>query len=103
MAVVSPSEPCYILFRLDDKGWLLVVFIPDKSRVTDKLVYAATAPTLRRMLGPAIIDEVQFSVLPVRIILSISFLVLILVLPVFITGAPLVVIQGSQNRRSLSH
>eukprot|EP00727_Mastigamoeba_balamuthi_P002514 m51a1_g1226 hypothetical protein (448) ;mRNA; f:514345-516078 len=61
MAVVAPSEPCYVVFRLDDKGWLLVVFIPDKARVTDKLVYAATSPTLRRELGALVIDEVQFS------------------------------------------
>lgn len=55
MALVSPSEPSYILFRKSDTessgNWLFITFIPDKSKVSDKLVYAASILHLKKSLG----------------------------------------------------
>ena len=55
MALVNPSEPSYILFRKSDTSssdnWLFITFIPDKSKVSDKLVYAASILHLKKTLG----------------------------------------------------
>ena len=55
MALVNPSEPSYILFRKSDtsstENWLFITFIPDKSKVSDKLVYAASILHLKKSLG----------------------------------------------------
>ena len=54
MALVNPSEASYILFRKDDNpqgSWLFIVFIPDKAKVSDKLVYAASTLGLKKALG----------------------------------------------------
>lgn len=53
---LDKTDPCYILFRLDEKNsngyiWVLMCYVPDKAKVRDKMTYASTRSNLRRQLG----------------------------------------------------
>ncbi|CAG8503939.1 4421_t:CDS:10, partial [Acaulospora colombiana] len=49
--------PCYILYRLDSRSssgdyeWLFLAYVPDESKVRDKMIYASTRATLTKELG----------------------------------------------------
>ncbi|ELP84591.1 twinfilin-1, putative [Entamoeba invadens IP1] len=52
------AEPCYILFRTEEKDdlsngykWLLLSYIPDKSKVRMKMLYSSTKAIFRQTLG----------------------------------------------------
>ena len=62
-------NPCYILFRLDTKGpngveWVLLCYVPDKAKVKDKMIYAATRSTLKLQLGSQFFAEDIFGTVP---------------------------------------
>lgn len=53
---LDPTDPCYIIFRLDEKNahgylWVLMCYVPDKAKVRDKMTYASTRSNLRKQLG----------------------------------------------------
>jgi len=53
---LNPASPCYILYRLDSKtaetfDWIIISYVPDDSRVRDKMLYAASRATLTKVLG----------------------------------------------------
>lgn len=53
---LDEKDPCYILFRLDSRSpqgweWVLMCYVPDKSKVRDKMTYASTRSNLRKQLG----------------------------------------------------
>eukprot|EP01113_Clastostelium_recurvatum_P035735 TRINITY_DN5012_c0_g2_i1.p1 TRINITY_DN5012_c0_g2~~TRINITY_DN5012_c0_g2_i1.p1 ORF type:complete len:351 (-),score=39.59 TRINITY_DN5012_c0_g2_i1:90-1121(-) len=54
---LDAAEPSYILFRADDKDesgsnlWLLMCYVPDRSKVRDKMTYASSRSNLRLQLG----------------------------------------------------
>jgi len=53
---LDAKEPCYILFRLDEKNahgylWTLMCYVPDVSKVRDKMTYASSRSNLRKQLG----------------------------------------------------
>lgn len=53
-AMLSETEACYLLFRLDQNissKWVLISFVPDSAPVRDKMLYASSSATLRRSLG----------------------------------------------------
>lgn len=57
---VEESEPCYFVFRLDTQRddiqsyeWLLVLFVPDKCKVREKMLYSSTVDGVKRDLGSA--------------------------------------------------
>ena len=46
--------PCYILFRMDSAtkdGWLLANWVPEKTKVRQKMLYASSRETLKKELG----------------------------------------------------
>lgn len=50
------KKPCYVVFRLDEKGssgygWVFFCYVPDNAYVRDKMIYASTRSTLRKSLG----------------------------------------------------
>jgi len=55
--LLEPIVPCYILYRLDSKNqegqfqWVLFAYVPDKSKVKDKMMYSSTRANLKRQLG----------------------------------------------------
>lgn len=66
----DPTDPCYILFRLDEKNssgyiWILLCYVPDKAKVRDKMKYASSRATLRRQLGSTYFAHEVFGTLPV--------------------------------------
>ncbi|ORX53293.1 actin depolymerizing protein [Piromyces finnis] len=53
---LNPASPCYILYRLDSKttetfDWIIISYVPDDSRVREKMLYAASRATLTKVLG----------------------------------------------------
>ena len=50
--------PCYILFKMDSstkEGWLLANWVPENTKVRQKMLYASTRATLKKELGTAAI------------------------------------------------
>ncbi|XP_050314671.1 twinfilin [Anthonomus grandis grandis] len=68
-ALVEENQPCYILFRLDEKNslgyeWLLISWCPDTSPIRQKMLYASTKATLKQEFGSSQIkDELHGTVL----------------------------------------
>ncbi|KAJ2156116.1 proteasome component pup2 [Coemansia sp. RSA 552] len=63
--LLGDSEPCYLLVRLDtpepgSAKWLLATYVPDKARVRDKMLYAATKATLSKSLGESYFVDDMF-------------------------------------------
>jgi len=53
---LNPASPCYILYRLDSKtaetfDWIVISYVPDDSKVREKMLYAASRATLTKVLG----------------------------------------------------
>jgi len=53
---LDPKEPCVILFRHDDKNangfrWLMLCYVPDVSKVKEKMTYASSRAHLKQALG----------------------------------------------------
>lgn len=53
---INPASPCYILYRLDSKtaetfDWIIISYVPDDSKVREKMLYAASRATLTKVLG----------------------------------------------------
>ncbi|KZV69454.1 actin depolymerizing protein [Peniophora sp. CONT] len=50
-SLLVDNVPAYVLARLDNgAGWLLIDYVPDGSRVRDKMLYASTRGALTRSL-----------------------------------------------------
>jgi hypothetical protein len=58
---VSADAPCYLLFHLSSpSGWLIITYIPETVKVSDKMVYAATKSRLKTELGNhTFVDEMH--------------------------------------------
>ena len=55
-AVLDEDAPCYILFRMETKeGWLLANWVPESTKVRQKMLYASSRETLKKELGSAYI------------------------------------------------
>jgi len=48
---MSDSEACYVLFQVKQNAWILMSYVPDKAKVKDKMLYASTRATVKRLLG----------------------------------------------------
>eukprot|EP01104_Vermistella_antarctica_P000812 TRINITY_DN10922_c0_g1_i1.p1 TRINITY_DN10922_c0_g1~~TRINITY_DN10922_c0_g1_i1.p1 ORF type:complete len:349 (+),score=94.36 TRINITY_DN10922_c0_g1_i1:25-1047(+) len=52
-----PKTPCYVFFRLDETNpqgqhnWLFIAYVPDGSKVRDRMLYASTRDICKRQLG----------------------------------------------------
>ena len=56
---LDEKSPSYICFKLDTPGWLFVAYVPDFSKVRDKMLYASTRTPLKKCLGePHFVDEI---------------------------------------------
>ncbi|XP_029682401.1 twinfilin-2 isoform X1 [Takifugu rubripes] len=65
LPLLTPQEPCYILYRLDSKNpqgyeWIFLAWSPDQSPVRQKMVYAATRATLKKEFGGGHIKDEIF-------------------------------------------
>ena len=57
-AALDEDVPCYILFRMDSatkEGWLLANWVPENTKVRQKMLYASSRETLKKELGSAVI------------------------------------------------
>ncbi|KAI7866403.1 hypothetical protein BDF14DRAFT_837581 [Spinellus fusiger] len=54
---LEPTQPAYILLRLDEKAgngehqWLFMCYVPDNAKVREKMLYASSRATLIKALG----------------------------------------------------
>ncbi|XP_010773574.1 WD repeat-containing protein 82-like isoform X3 [Notothenia coriiceps] len=65
LPLLTPQEPCYILYRLDSHNaqgheWIFIAWSPDQSPVRQKMVYAATRATLKKEFGGGHIKDEMF-------------------------------------------
>lgn len=61
-SLVEENQPCYILYRLDEKNslgyeWLFISWSPDTAQVRQKMLYASTKATLKQEFGTSHIKE----------------------------------------------
>lgn len=66
---LDAAAPCYILFRLDEKGprghlWVLMCYVPDKAKVREKMTYASSRGNLRKQLGHTTFQSEIFGTVP---------------------------------------
>jgi len=55
---IENDDPCYLLYRLDDKEgdayrWILISWSPDSASVRNKMLYASTKASLKKDFGGA--------------------------------------------------
>ena len=67
---LDAKEPCYILFRQDEKNangfcWLLCCYVPDASKVKDKMTYASSRSNLKQTLGGGFFSHEVFGTVKV--------------------------------------
>ncbi|XP_040015011.1 twinfilin-2-like [Xiphias gladius] len=65
LPLLTPQEPCYILYRLDSRNaqgyqWIFIAWSPDQSPVRQKMMYAATRATLKKEFGGGHIKDEMF-------------------------------------------
>ncbi|XP_072308395.1 twinfilin-2-like isoform X1 [Eucyclogobius newberryi] len=65
LPLLTPLEPCYLLYRLDSKNaqgfeWIFIAWSPDQSPVRQKMMYAATRATLKKEFGGGHIKDELF-------------------------------------------
>ncbi|MEQ2159226.1 Twinfilin-2 [Goodea atripinnis] len=65
LPLLTPQEPCYILYRLDSQNaqgyeWIFIAWSPDQSPVRQKMMYAATRATLKKEFGGGHIKDEMF-------------------------------------------
>ncbi|XP_040889529.1 twinfilin-2-like isoform X1 [Toxotes jaculatrix] len=65
LPLLTPKEPCYILYRLDSQNaqgyeWIFIAWSPDQSPVRQKMMYAATRATLKKEFGGGHIKDEMF-------------------------------------------
>jgi len=63
--ILNEKEACYVLLRTDEKNdagsslWYILCYVPDKCKVRDKMVYAASRSNLKSGLGDNnFVDEI---------------------------------------------
>ncbi len=63
--------PCYVVVRTgSDKEWCVITFVPETTKVKDKMVYASTKATLQRHLGFQFFNEEKHANTIVCLVLS---------------------------------
>jgi len=60
--LLDAGEPCYIIYKTDgDKtSFVLFFYVPSKSKVKDKMLYASTRSNLRQQLGNGYFEDEIF-------------------------------------------
>lgn len=68
-SVLDADKPCYIVFRLPENtgGWCLFCYVPDKSKVKEKMVYASSRSNLKQQLGANYFQDEVFGTVPVSV------------------------------------
>jgi twinfilin-like protein len=65
---LQPNDPIFVIFNLkekapgksDDSKWVLIVFVPDLSKVRDKMLYSSSRETLKKGLGISLFASSDF-------------------------------------------
>ncbi len=80
--VLDEDVPCYILFKMDKttrEGWLLANWVPENTKVRQKMLYASSRETLKKEIGSAAVtaemtaterDEITYDVFQRSIIVN---------------------------------
>ncbi|KAJ1871722.1 Twinfilin-1 [Coemansia sp. RSA 990] len=63
-AMLSNTEPSYLLIRLDANKWLFATYVPDAAPVRSKMLYASTKATVAKALGDSYFTEDMFGTTP---------------------------------------
>eukprot|EP00697_Spironema_sp_BW2_P013470 gnl/Spiro4/3577_TR1759_c0_g1_i1.p1 gnl/Spiro4/3577_TR1759_c0_g1~~gnl/Spiro4/3577_TR1759_c0_g1_i1.p1 ORF type:complete len:335 (-),score=72.52 gnl/Spiro4/3577_TR1759_c0_g1_i1:72-1076(-) len=57
-SVFQDAVPCFVVFQLDSPSrWCLMMYVPDGSRVQDRMLFASSRDRLKRDLGASISFE----------------------------------------------
>jgi len=64
--LLDKDKPCYIMYRMDssDPQFALLCYVPDKSKVKDKMLYASTRANLKQQLGMNFFADDIFGTVP---------------------------------------
>jgi len=62
-SLLDKEIPCYILYRIES-GWALFCYVPDKSKVKEKMLYASTRSNLKQQLGSNYFTDEVFGTVP---------------------------------------
>jgi len=68
-SLLDKEAPCYILYRLDKEtphgfAWVLLCYVPDKSKVREKMLYASTRANVKKQLGMTYFTDEVFGTVP---------------------------------------
>lgn len=63
--VFEAEKACYILYRAQQDEWVIFCYVPDKSKVKDKMLYASSRSNLRQQLGSNFFKDEIFGTVPV--------------------------------------
>jgi len=63
--LLEKDNACYLLVRMDSEGsfgfhWALFCYVPDKSKVKDKMLYASSRGNLKQQLGSTYFNQEVF-------------------------------------------
>jgi len=62
--VFEAEKACYILYRAQQDEWVIFCYVPDKSKVKDKMLYASSRSNLRQQLGSNFFKDEIFGTVP---------------------------------------
>lgn len=69
IACIEDNKPCYVFYRLDSKNagenynWVFIAFCPNEGAVKDKMLYAATRASMKRVFGDNRVATEMFATL----------------------------------------
>jgi len=69
IACIEDNKPCYVFYRLDSKNsgenynWVFIAFCPNEGAVKDKMLYAATRASMKRIFGDNRVSTEMFATL----------------------------------------
>jgi len=65
-SLLDKEKPCYILFRMDSSNpqWVIFCYVPDKSKVKEKMLYASSRSNLKQQLGMNYFVDEVFGTVP---------------------------------------
>jgi len=63
-SLLDKDQPSYILYNLDESQFAIFCYVPDKSKVKEKMLYASTRSNLKMQLGSSYFSDEVFGTIP---------------------------------------
>ncbi|KAF9457234.1 hypothetical protein BDZ94DRAFT_1326422 [Collybia nuda] len=59
--ILQPNIPAYVLAKIAPSNWVEICYVPDSSKVRDKMLYASTRTSLLKTLGSTLFTDSIFA------------------------------------------